>query len=523
MRLVAVTKILDEADIVEAFARHTAHYVSHHIFLDNGSTDGTVGILRQLRHEGLEITVLQNGSRWYNEAIYNTYLYRVAVAERGADWVIFLDADEFIDDRQAVGGLVAMLEQTRADLSCLCIAVVNYRASVRDDPEESLIPARIGWYDVRNDLPHTIVRRNLANRNIEVQAGNHFVLIDEGERCPSENLPTVVLAHYPERSPFQTITKTVRGWSRVLAAGESEIAKGTSCHYRPTFELLRDNPQELLLSPWLRSFGRSTEGMTFDPIAYHGGPLRFTPPTDDAMRSVRSLVGYVEHLSREFGRLLEECPGAREMAAEWAMTFTKIVELPAAKFVDPPLESERLNEFLRGLESNIVPPPIDAKDDVLAGPEQVAAAPQVPGGGLVPAGITAHAQNLGDIAGSLGDWIGERRSSLWIEGFSITPPQDIPPEELLYRVVLKRDQLSPWTPSGQFCGSKGLGLPLLGFCLTLRGAAAVNYDCSYAATFVDGSVVGSAPGGQVCASATLAPLEAFQINLRPVTVPSLGT
>ena len=52
MRPVAVTKILDEADIVEAFARHTAHYVGHHIFLDNGSVDGTVEILRQLRDEG---------------------------------------------------------------------------------------------------------------------------------------------------------------------------------------------------------------------------------------------------------------------------------------------------------------------------------------------------------------------------------------------------------------------------------------------------------------------------------------
>ena len=48
MRLVAVTKILDEADIVEAFARHTANYVSHHIFLDNGSVDGTVEILKAL-------------------------------------------------------------------------------------------------------------------------------------------------------------------------------------------------------------------------------------------------------------------------------------------------------------------------------------------------------------------------------------------------------------------------------------------------------------------------------------------
>ena len=54
----------------------------------------------------------------------------------------------------------------------------------------------------------------------------------------------------------------------------------------------------------------------------------------------------------------------------------------------------------------------------------------------VPAEIIAHVQNVGDIEGNLGDWIGQPRSGRWIEGFSIAPPNDIVPEELLYRVVL---------------------------------------------------------------------------------------
>ncbi len=42
MSLVAVCKVLDEADIVEAIARHTAHYVANQIFVDNGSVDDIV-------------------------------------------------------------------------------------------------------------------------------------------------------------------------------------------------------------------------------------------------------------------------------------------------------------------------------------------------------------------------------------------------------------------------------------------------------------------------------------------------
>ena len=134
---------------------------------------------------------------------------------------------------------------------------------------------------------------------------------------------------------------------------------------------------------------------------------------------------------------------------------------------------------------------------------------------LVPE-VVAHIQNVGDVEGKLGDWIGDRHSGRWIEGFRIMPPQNVASEELLYRVVIGRDQLSPWSLSGRFCGSEGLALPLRGFCLSLRGQAAANYECSYAATFVDGSMIGLTPGGQTCAAATFAPLEAFQINLRPL-------
>ena len=59
MRLVAVTRIRNEDDIVEAFARHHAALVDHHVFLDNGSADGTLAILAALHRDGLPLTVLQ--------------------------------------------------------------------------------------------------------------------------------------------------------------------------------------------------------------------------------------------------------------------------------------------------------------------------------------------------------------------------------------------------------------------------------------------------------------------------------
>ena len=45
MRLVAVTRVMNEDDIIESMARHHAALVDHHVFLDNGSIDRTLGVV----------------------------------------------------------------------------------------------------------------------------------------------------------------------------------------------------------------------------------------------------------------------------------------------------------------------------------------------------------------------------------------------------------------------------------------------------------------------------------------------
>ena len=46
MTLIGITRVLNEDDIVEAFVRHHATMVDHHLILDNGSSDETVNILK---------------------------------------------------------------------------------------------------------------------------------------------------------------------------------------------------------------------------------------------------------------------------------------------------------------------------------------------------------------------------------------------------------------------------------------------------------------------------------------------
>ncbi len=129
--------------------------------------------------------------------------------------------------------------------------------------------------------------------------------------------------------------------------------------------------------------------------------------------------------------------------------------------------------------------------------------------------IMAHIQRMGDVGCKIGDWLGSKGSGQWVEGFGIAPANGIALEDIEYQAVLGRNWLSPWVEGGKFCGSRGMALPLLGMKIRLKGAAAKAFECSYSATFVDGSTVGPVPGGAPCEAESLAALEAFQIVVKP--------
>ncbi len=146
------------------------------------------------------------------------------------------------------------------------------------------------------------------------------------------------------------------------------------------------------------------------------------------------------------------------------------------------------------------------------------ASPATPGFPAPPAStaeVVAHIEGLGDVEGRFGDWMGQRGSGRSIEGFSLAPRLGLSGADFEIRAVLGRDWLSPWLPGTHFCGSRGLALPLRGFCLRLHAAAAARLDFACLARFVDGSEVGPVGGNQICAAPSFAPLEAFQVGLRP--------
>ena len=131
--------------------------------------------------------------------------------------------------------------------------------------------------------------------------------------------------------------------------------------------------------------------------------------------------------------------------------------------------------------------------------------------------VVAHVYARGDVAGQLGDWIGEPGSNRWIEGFGIAPVEGgVPLPDLEYQAVLGRGWLSPWSEGGQFCGSRGMSLPILGLRVRLRGASAATHRVALSASFVDGTRLGPVHDGEPCEAPSLAALEAFQVTITEI-------
>jgi hypothetical protein len=146
--------------------------------------------------------------------------------------------------------------------------------------------------------------------------------------------------------------------------------------------------------------------------------------------------------------------------------------------------------------------------EISAGPAQPAAAP-------VMMDVMAHIQTRGDVGVKFGQRLGERGSQNWIEGFAISAPPAINPADLSYQAVLGRGWLSPWVDAGEYCGSRGMALPLLGLRIRLTGAAAEAFNLTYEASFVDGALVGPVGSDETCESPNLAALESIMITLTP--------
>lgn len=312
MRIVAISTVRNEGDIVEAFVRHSASFVDTHLVVDHGSTDDTSTILDELAEEGIPVVIERDDRPGHFQAERMTRLMHVAVTDFAADWVVPLDADEFIVARSPR----AFRGTLRRHAEPVLVRWRTYVPHPSDDPVEEVVVRRLRH---RLDAEAESIMKVLVPKGVATGAaleqGSHDV---EGGDRGWHVLDKVKLAHFPVRTVEQYAAKVAISTFQYLARGNRH---GWAHHYIEPFEALSRGWSEFeaVFFDAVRSYGlrpgeRFEGGLIDDPIKYRGGALRLTPPSRSS-EPLRSILEYAAEISRRYGERVGESWSAPDVTS----------------------------------------------------------------------------------------------------------------------------------------------------------------------------------------------------------------
>jgi glycosyltransferase involved in cell wall biosynthesis len=227
--VVAVTMVKDEADIIEYTVEHMAAQVDRVLVCDNGSTDGTAGIIAALAAAPRSrVSMFSDRQLAYLQGQKITRLAMSARQAFDAEWIVPFDADEvFVGPKP----LVELLADERADvLTCQWVDHVTTGVDPGEDPNPL---TRMGWRRPNpSHLPKIICR---WRPGITIAQGNHSVRYTGGHRTAVSR--RIVVHHFPYRSPDQMRRKIANGVAAYQAAG-SALPRGAGAHWKQLGERL---------------------------------------------------------------------------------------------------------------------------------------------------------------------------------------------------------------------------------------------------------------------------------------------
>jgi hypothetical protein len=237
MKLWGVAMVRNEADIIEAFARHNLALLDGLAVLDHGSTDGTFELLGALQAEGLPIFRLRTFEPALFKGSFVSALVRECFARTGADFVFALDADEFIRAPSR-----AALEEALAQVPAASHGLHLWRSYVPTSFEAGFGPHCLRFRVREEPIVRckVIIRRAFAERPHEmVSEGNHRIIDTEAQQDAAHHLiapDALCLAHCPVRNAAQLSSKARLGYEARLAAANGAPDPGMSFHWREICE-----------------------------------------------------------------------------------------------------------------------------------------------------------------------------------------------------------------------------------------------------------------------------------------------
>ena len=257
----AIAMVKNEADIIESTVRHLVNQgVENFLVMDNGSDDGTRGILESLAREIPGFHVGTDSEPAHYQGAKMTLLAD-AVRRAGATWVVPFDADEYWYGVDAT--LIEVLNRTRA--------------RVLEAQIHNVLPSADGGWQV-DDQPQYLTK--VAFRTyplITMGEGNHDVA------RPGEWSAELSILHVPLRS-FDQFSRKLRNGAQALAL--TGLPMSTGNHWRSSGRLTDSE----LAAQWsqLRRGGLPELGLMPNGVLV---PMPWPPSADWSHAAPRTRTG----------------------------------------------------------------------------------------------------------------------------------------------------------------------------------------------------------------------------------------
>lgn len=268
MRVLGIGMVKNEIDVIEVFVRHNLQFLDAIVLIDNGSFDGTREVLDNLMREGLPLVVVDDKRLDYNQGVKMTNLLKTAGPLYNADFVLIIDADEFIS-----AGSVESFRSAIDRLSRWRVAMIPWRTylpssnvAFGDNILQLITERRVEEQPQFHKV--MVPRKVFEKKKVAVVQGNHFVKIGR-HWAWKQSCPGVALAHFPVRSRVQLINKVYFGWQAYLATPNRNEEWGQ--HWRRLYEEFEKTgflPEAVELVRVSREYACEGDGSTIcDPVS----------------------------------------------------------------------------------------------------------------------------------------------------------------------------------------------------------------------------------------------------------------
>ena len=239
MKIVSITMVKNEVDIIESFVRYHLNIVDEMIILDNCSNDETPVIINKLRYEGLPIIFLSDSNNYYNQSFKMNLLLDKAFNEHDADIVCVLDADEFLISEDNINPRDILIN---LDLNEYYLAKWITYVPTENDSYDLFIPKRITHIRDENleSFYKVIVTKGIFNNySPKLVMGNHGLKFLDAETPLENHDSNLKIAHFPIRSREQCMSKVIVGWPNLISINTEN--KPWGWHWKNIYDKIKSN------------------------------------------------------------------------------------------------------------------------------------------------------------------------------------------------------------------------------------------------------------------------------------------